>query len=172
MATRSRHIKIEGMDELTQDLEKLRQIPQGKAVQSALIEGAEMLSREARAAAPTAPSATYSAGRRVAPGGLKASFDAKPGRALKNFLQAYSFTWKNRAPHAHLVEFGTKPHSLAPTGKKVMKFAGETFRKKAQHPGAKQNKFFRTAIARTRNRIKKLLEDKVKAAVEALARGA
>jgi len=86
---------------------------------------------------------------------------------------------KDAAPHAHLVEFGTKPHTIA--GKKMRIAArafqwlarvGDQVRTKIQHPGSRPNPFFQNAIKSQRLRIKRLLEQRVKAAFDAIGRAA
>lgn len=167
------NIKIEGLEDLAGQLEKLKHTAQGKDVQQALVDGAELIRNAARTNSPTAPYPTYYKGRMIAPGGLKASLMASTGRKFKNFLQAYAFALKNRAPHAHLVEFGTKPHAIV-AKKKAMVFGNRfrRFTRKVMHPGSREIPFFRNAIKQQRNAVKRLLESKVKAAFDALAKTA
>jgi hypothetical protein len=49
------------------------------------------------------------------------------------------------APHAHLVEFGTKPHLIKAKNGKVLMFNG-AFRKEVHHPGAKPEPYFQPAV--------------------------
>jgi HK97 gp10 family phage protein len=167
-------IKIEGLTELAGQLEKLKKTAQGAEVRAALLDGANLISDAAKARAPVAPYATNYRGRAIAPGGLKRSLSAAAGRQFKNFLQAYAYTLKNAAPHAHLVEFGTKAHTVTPKDKKFLMFGNlfERFAKKAQHPGSRPIPFFRDAIRAQRNAVKRLLESRVKAAFDALGRAA
>lgn len=167
-------IKIEGLADLAGQLEKLKQIPQGADVRQALLDGAQLITGQARANAPIAPYATNYRGTMVAPGGLRKSLEAAPGRAHKNFLQAYAFALKRLAPHAHLVEFGTKAHLITPKLKKMLKFGNRftAFAKKVQHPGSREVPFFRNAIRSQRGAVKRLLESRVKAAFDALGRAA
>jgi HK97 gp10 family phage protein len=168
------NIKIEGLEHLAGQLEKLKSTAQGEDVQRALLDGAQLIQVAARSNAPTAPYPTWYKGRMIAPGGLKASLSAAPGRKIKNFLQAYAFALKQRAPHAHLVEFGTKPHVIQAKDKKVLAFGNRfrRFARKVMHSGSREIPFFRTAIKQQRNAVKRLLETKVKAAFDALARTA
>ena len=162
-------IKIEGLTELAGQLEKLKTIPQGVALRQALLEGAELIARQARANAPIAPPG--SEGR----GFLRRSIRASSGREFKNFIQSFAYTFKTAAFYAHMVEFGTKPHIIAAKAKKKMlKFgrAFTAFAKKVQHPGSRPIPFFRDAIRTQRGAVKRLLEAKVKAAFEALGRAA
>lgn len=168
------NIKVEGLTELAGQLEKLKKIPQGAEVRQALLDGAQLITNQARSNAPIAAYPTHYKGTMIAPGGLRRSLQAAPGRSFKNFLQAFAFSLKRAAPHAHLVEYGTKPHALAPKSKKVLKFGAlfTYFRAKAKHPGARSNPFFRDAIRSQRGAVKRLLESKVKAAFESLGRAA
>jgi len=158
------NIKIEGLTELAGQLEKLKKTAQGAEVRAALLDGANLISDAAKARAPVAPYATNYRGRAIAPGGLKRSL----------FLQAYAYTLKQAAPHAHLVEFGTKAHTVTPKDKKFLMFGNlfKRFAKKVQHPGSRPIPFFRDAIRAQRNNVKRLLEARVKAAFDALGRAA
>ena len=168
------NIKIEGLTELAGQLEKLKKTAQGAEVRAALLDGANLITDAAKARAPVAPYATNYAGRSIAPGGLKRSLFAAAGRQFKTFLQAYAFSLKKAAPHAHLVEFGTKAHTIIPENKKFLMFGNlfKRFAKKVQHPGSREIPFFRDAIRAQRNNVKRLLESRVKAAFDALGRTA
>ena len=184
-----RQIKIEGLTELAGQLEKLKAIPQGQAVRQALLDGAQLIERHAAANAPIAPTATHYRGKMIAPGGLRRSLQSAPGRSFKTFVQAYAFSLRKFAPHSHLVEFGTKAHTI--TGRmrflrgkqaesaatRIGIFARQAvskyvFARKVSHPGAKETPFFRKAISSQRGAIKRLLESRVKAAFDALGRAA
>jgi HK97 gp10 family phage protein len=168
------NIKIEGLTELAGQLEKLKKTARGDEVRAALLDGANLISDAAKARAPVAPYATNYRGRAIAPGGLKRSLAAAAGRQFKTFLQAYAYTLKQAAPHAHLVEFGTKAHTVTPKDKKFLMFGNlfKRFAKKVQHPGSRPIPFFRDAIRAQRNNVKRLLEQRVKAAFDALGRAA
>lgn len=168
------NIKIEGLTHLAGQLDKLKATAQGEAVRAALLDGANLITGAAKARAPVAPYATNYAGRSIAPGGLKKSLGAAAGRQFKTFLQAYAFSLKKAAPHAHLVEFGTKAHTITPKNKKFLMFGNlfKRFAKKVQHPGSREIPFFRDAIKAQRNNVKRLLESRVKAAFDALGRAA
>ena len=161
-------IKVDGLEDLAAQLEKLKTIPEGVALRQALFEGAELIARQARANAPIAPPG--SEGR----GFLRRSIRASSGRQFKNFIQSFAYTFKTAAFYAHMVEFGTKPHIIAAKAKKMLKFgrAFTAFAKKVQHPGSRPIPFFRDAIRTQRGAVKRLLEAKVKAAFEALGRAA
>ena len=168
------NIKIEGLTELAGELDKLKATARGHEVRAALLEGADLIRDQVRANAPIAPYATYYRGRYIAPGGLRRSLKSSPGRQFKNFLQAYAFSLKFVAPHAHLVEFGTKPHRILPAKGGFLKFGNrfKRFARAVNHPGAREQPFFRNAVRQTRNRVKTLLELHVKRAFDALGKAA
>lgn len=168
------NIKVDGLTELAGQLEKLKRTSQGRDVQAALLEGANLISAQARANAPIAPYPTNYRGRQIAPGGLRKALQSASGRKHQNFLQAYAYALKHVAPHAHLIEFGTKAHTIVPKDKKRLMFGNQykRFAKMVRHPGSRPIPFFRDAIRSQRGRVKRLLESKVKAAFDALGRTA
>lgn len=50
------------------------------------------------------------------------------------------------APHAHLVEFGTRPHKIAPKGQKGALKIGTNVVGAVEHPGSKPKPFMRPAF--------------------------
>lgn len=50
-----------------------------------------------------------------------------------------------KAPHAHLVEFGTAPHKIEPANAGALAIAGQPVRS-VDHPGAKPSPFMRPAL--------------------------
>jgi hypothetical protein len=166
---RARNIRVEGLDELTQQFAKLMATAEGPALQDAILQGARMLEDEVERRAPIAPYPTHRFRGIYNPGDLRDSIKSAKGRQHKNFLQAYTFTLKNLAPHAYMVEFGTKAHAIK--GKK-MRIRGAAFSWQIQHPGARPSRFFRDSIKAKRLQIKRLIEARAKAAFEAIARAA
>jgi hypothetical protein len=176
---RARNIKVEGLDELTQQFQKLMATAEGPALQDAILQGARMLEDEVERRAPVAPYPTHRFGAIRNPGDLKKSVKSAKGRKYKFFLQAYTFTFKDLAPHAFMVEFGTQARTIQ--GKKMrirgaafswLKRLGDQVRTKIQHPGARPAFFFRDSIKAKRLQIKRLIEARAKAAFEAIARAA
>lgn len=82
--------------------------------------------------------------------GLKKSF------AKKN-ITGYV---KETAPHAHLIEFGTKPHSLDKgTKRKVMVINGNPISGNVMHPGSKAKPFMQPAYyAERRNYVANMIK--------------
>jgi len=174
MARRTMTIGLQGMTELMADLDRLRGLPVGQEAKQALMEGAEIIRMEAMLNAPVAPRATWYRGRLIQPGGLKRSLKAAMGRQYKTFLQAFVFTLAAFAPHAHLVEFGTKAHRIKATKKALRWFSrfrnGFKYAPAVNHPGAKANPFFRNAIKSKRSTVKRRIEAVLKRAIEDVAR--
>ena len=50
-----------------------------------------------------------------------------------------------KAPHAHLVEFGTRPHKIEPKDAEALAINGTPFRS-VEHPGARPQPFMRPAF--------------------------
>lgn len=175
-----RGISVEGMDQLAGQFKRITETARGQELRDALLEAAREIRDESQRRAPVAPYATRQGGREIAPGGLKSSFRASPGRQYKTFLQAFALSLGRLAPHTHLVHFGTKPHAIQPKNGKKMRIAARAFawlsrvgdqvRTKVFHPGSRPNPFMSDAVKAKRTAIKRLLERRVKAAFDALAR--
>jgi HK97 gp10 family phage protein len=175
MARRNKGVYIEGLADLTQQLEKLQKVAMGPEIRAALLDAATTLSDEARRYAPVANKPTYREGKYNSPGTLRDSIKSALGRSHKNFLQAFSFVFSKDAFYAHIVHNGSKPHTIKAKSKKFMTVRGDFnfgFAKKVKHPGAKPQPFYTRAIRSKRTYIKNLIESKVKAAFDAIARAA
>lgn len=107
-----------------------------------------------------AVSRVHSRGTRVVSGGtrkvdLKSRITTSRARADRGKFFAEI---KAKAPHAHLVEFGTKSHILNPTGKAIM-INGVFIRGPVKHPGSKAYPFMQPAYyAERRNYIRNIRE--------------
>lgn len=80
----------------------------------------------------------------VVEGRLKASVRVTT-KTKKGTVYAYLKIGGRMAPHAHLVEFGTRPHKINPKGSGGL-LIGADFVGAADHPGAKPHPFARTAF--------------------------
>ncbi len=89
--------------------------------------------------------------KNIAAGARKRLPSGKTGNLRKGLKKSFSKkkhtgTVKETAPHGHLVEFGTKPHSLDKGAKrKVMVINGNPVSGNVMHPGAKKNPFMQPA---------------------------
>lgn len=76
----------------------------------------------------------------------------------------------SRVRYAHLVEFGTRPHSIEPQNAEALQIAENRFAEKVDHPGARAQPFFYPGYRATRRRaraiISKAVRDSVKRAVK------
>ena len=183
MARRTKTIQIEGMVELTQQINRLKSTAVGADVQAALLQAARDIRDEAAARAPIAALPTFRSPEEGGtkkynqPGGLRKALTAAVGRQHKTFLQAFVFTPRDAAFYAHMVHNGTNRHvikakRMAINALNFMSPFGPPIRNKVTHPGSKPNPFLTKAIRARRNQIKAIIEAKVKAAFDALARTA
>ncbi len=173
-------IKVEGMDELVGQMKRVMETAAGQNIEEALLEAAREIRGEAARRAPIAQYTTKRFGADRPPGDLKKAIKAAKGRKYKTFLQAFTFTFQKDAPHAAMVHNGTKPHWIR--GKKFLRIAARAFawlsrvgdqvRTKVFHPGSRPNPFLADAVKAKRRAVKALLEARVKAAFDALARAA
>lgn len=90
-------------------------------------------------------------------GSLKIRTTVKKYRAI-GYVQA-------TAPHAHLVEFGTKPHSMK------RKEKGSFFRKRRQHPGARPKPYLRPAFDSKKEQAVARARDILRQSILAVTRG-
>ncbi|QOY96332.1 HK97 gp10 family phage protein [Massilia sp. UMI-21] len=71
---------------------------------------------------------------------LKVSVNTKRGKVTAKLKAGGRL-----APHAHLVEFGTKPHKIKPKKQQALAFGGHVARE-VDHPGARPQPFMRPAF--------------------------
>lgn len=85
-------------------------------------------------------------------------------RTKKGTVYASLKVGGRKAPHAHLVEFGTAAHKIRPKSQKALSFGGKAARE-VDHPGARPQPFMRpaadsapkSAIAATATKIRERL---------------
>lgn len=155
MAGRS-SIKVEGLEALRKSLANGREYMAVEVTQ-ALEDSAKMIRSEAERLAPRGPT-----------GNLKRALRQSLGRATKTFLQSFVFALAQIAPHAHLVEFGTRPHTIKPHKKGGVLVFGRYFAKEVNHPGAKAWPFFQTAVRNKRMAVRRRIETAVEAVTQKL----
>lgn len=107
-------------------------------------------------------------------GNFRRSLRKALGRAKATFLHAYVFALSRIAPHAHLLEYGTKPHKIRAKDGKAMFIWNSSlgrelgFVTEVDHPGARPQKIFRNAVARKRREVRKILTSGLNRAIERL----
>lgn len=179
--------KVNGLDDVMKTLAKLKQSTRTKILRKAVTQGAKPILKDARSKAPVESGLlkkslgtkikTYPSGVVVAVIGPRMEFKTDPKTSKRK--QVYKRTGKAKlkrferrqpAYYAHLVEKGTKPHSL---GK------GSSTRKKTQvqgpqHPGTKAVKFMRRALdsqqASVRVIMRKVIRQELEKEAKRLAR--
>ncbi len=132
-------VEVQGLRELS---ERLRVLPleiQKQIMVGAVDAGAQVIQREAERLAPkkrgfSSPKSLVSRIIR------RRKSDAEVSEVQVSILA--------KAPHAHLVHFGTAAHEIRAKRKKVLadKAAGKIFGKTVKHPGAKAQPFLSRAF--------------------------
>jgi HK97 gp10 family phage protein len=123
---------VTGLRELNAFLQVLPVKIEKNILRSALRAGGNVIKNEARANVP------------VAEGALKKSVrvtTSSNGGVVKATVKAGG----KKAPHAHLVEFGTRPHKILPKNAAALAIAGAVV-SSVDHPGARPNPFMRPAL--------------------------
>lgn len=100
-------------------------------------------------------------------GDLKESLRVTAGAKKGGRVYAHVKTGGPKARHAHLVEFGTKPHEIRPKGAISLFFAG-VFSKLIQHPGAKPQPFMRPGFDSSAGRAVQAIGEYIGTRVEKL----
>ncbi|ATQ75087.1 hypothetical protein CR152_11555 [Massilia violaceinigra] len=126
---------IRGGRELSALLSTLPAKLEKNVMRSALRAGAVVIREEAKANVP------------VDQGLLKKSIRVSTG-AKRGVLTATVKAGGRMAPHAHLVEYGTRPHKIEPTNAEALSISGTPFRS-VEHPGARPQPFMRPALDAT-----------------------
>lgn len=126
----SGQVNLKGMAELQKFLTALPVNVEKKILRSSLSAGATVIKNEAKKLVP------------VRDGGLKKSIRVSSKATKKGQVTA---TAKATAPHAHLVEFGTKPHLIAAQNRSL-EIGGQLVGPVVHHPGAKPHPFMRRAM--------------------------
>jgi HK97 gp10 family phage protein len=99
-------VEIEGKKEFEQTLRNLVQALPNEKVEPVMMEGAKVIADAARSKAPQGPT-----------GNLKRSIKSKFLKQLGNYPRSAAAAVDRKiAPHAHLIEFGTKPRMQKTTG--------------------------------------------------------
>ena len=124
---------VKGLRELNEFLQQLPVKIERNVLRGALRSGMKVV-------LPLSPSKIHSVSGELAKG-LKIGTRARGGKVTSNL--------KATGPHrsiAHLVEYGTKAHTITPKSEKGwLSFLG-VFAKKIEHPGARSKPFLRPAL--------------------------
>ena len=123
---------IRGGRELAQVLSTLAPKLEKNIMRAALRAGAAVIREEAKANVPVLEGKLKKS--------IKVSAKVKAGKIMASVKVGGRL-----APHAHLVEFGTRPHKIEPKNAGALSIAGVAYRS-VDHPGARPNPFFRPAL--------------------------
>lgn len=163
-------VNVQGQAELLELFNRARVAFPGEDVQKAILPAARLIRDDAA--------------RRVARGPAKRKVGTQWMRDARKHLSELIFAAYGRrgasnvivgvdlkkAPHAHLVEFGTSPHIIKPRAPNRFLFLADRFVTSVQHPGAKKKPFLRPAIQSQRRKVfaemeialRKLFDSKVR----------
>lgn len=123
---------IKGLRELQAALEQFPAKVERNILRGAMRAGAKEIAEEVQRRAP------------VADGDLRASVRAR-ARVKHGKVLGLVSVGDKKAWYARFVEFGTAAHFIKPKARKSLFIAG-LLRETVDHPGARKNPFFRTAI--------------------------
>lgn len=121
-------------------------------MRSALVHGAKVIMREAKSLAPVGPpSSTNAAQYGGYAGALRDSIRVTSGFNKKGFayasVKAGGKTKKGaNVFYAHIVEYGSQRHRIAPRAKKRLELGGAFVAGAVQHPGIRAQPFMRPAV--------------------------
>lgn len=150
-------VKVKGMEELVRNLSVL-QVSAKVRVAEAVRETSKELRKEARTRVPRKSGAFA---KRIR---TKFSKDQLTARTA-------AFARSGRPhPLSHIIEFGTKPHSLAPKAKRALTI-GDGFAASAQHPGTAAKPWLFPSFEAVKPKYVSLLEKALNLAGEDAASG-
>lgn len=165
MATR-KLTELRGFQATVDGLKRAGIAINGTAASAIMLKGAAVIADAARSLAPLGIDTKH-------PGSLKRAVitvtlspqAGKPAAAL--VMVNYKPARGPIAPHAHLVEQGTRAHVIrAKNGKDLELFGGKVFRASVQHPGAQGRHFFGDAVSSSRLRARVVIREGLAALIE------
>jgi HK97 gp10 family phage protein len=150
--TKKFSVKVDGLEEVLAAVVALDPAAQTR-IKLALREVGKALRREMRSRVPRASGAFRKA--------IRSKFTRD-----KLTMTTGAMKKNGRAhPLAHIIEFGTAPHALAPKNKKAMKLE-EGFAASAQHPGTPAQPFLVPGFEATRATIETAMREALGLAIE------
>lgn len=165
-----RALEIKGTKEADEKFRKLALVLDPKVVTSVLFNAAKVMRSSVERFAPRGITSkkpgTLKRAVMVRPMAVKAG---KPAGAI--VIVNYSPRRGVVAPHAHLVEGGTRAHIIrAKPGHKLKLFGGKIFRESIDHPGSKPNPFFKSGIAASRTQARNFVRTELTNLIEDAAK--
>lgn len=129
-------LELKGFDEIKRTLALLPERLQKNYLRGGVRAALAVLAKEARREAP------------VASGQLRRSIRTSTRAFYSGRVTGKVNVAGPRARHAHLVEFGTKPHRIIARTAKALAIGPGVLVKEVQHPGAKARPYMGSAVAR------------------------
>lgn len=161
-------IQIKGLEAATAALKAAGKAASSAEVQGILMDGAIAFRNEAYINAP------------IGTGATRRAIVAKPGQLRAGFVSAYTAVDFKLIPgggksrmqrYPYIVEFGSKPHQIAPKNGRMLRFmvgGRMRFARTARHPGIRAQYFFRDAISTKRRSVQRDIERRLKQLIESL----
>ncbi|HRJ40834.1 MAG TPA: HK97 gp10 family phage protein [Caldilineaceae bacterium] len=148
-----------GLDQLSAQLQELAKVAEPSEQRAALMAGGVPIRNEARRLVPKRSMQLHD------------SITVRPSdrRQQKRYGAAVLVGPKGGregAPYAHLVEFGTKPHTIKPPKGKLLRIMGRFFRLGVRHPGARAQPYMRPAFDTKRGEALNIIERELWARVQ------
>jgi HK97 gp10 family phage protein len=140
-------LKLDGQREVQRLFQDASQAFNPDLIQDAILPAAKIIRDDAKRRVRRGPGTRSSGGPREHLRDL--IFATKGKRRDPSVIAGVN---QRKAPHAHLVEFGTQPHIIRPKDKQYLFFKG-IFARFAQHPGSVKKPFFRPAIRSKRGQV-------------------
>lgn len=150
-------LKIEGLEELSRQLQTLGESPEGDKAEQVLLEGAQTLSTEAERRAPR--------GQR---GNLKEALRTKKlDRRGRKTAPAIAAIDRKKAPHAHLVERGTQERYRRRGRVQIMGISANRGAPTGKMP---KQPFFYPAVRSRKNEVARVITTGLQQLIEEAAR--
>lgn len=160
MAKRTIDVKVAGIKTLMKALKQLPVKSQRRVVKSAVSKASTPIVKMAKKLTPLGDGLKPDGTKREH---LRKTITKTAAKVYKNGAVVVTIGPKAKAaPHAHLVDLGTKPHDIVlskPWGRVP---AGTTIK----HPGAKPSNFLKRAVEATRQQAKAAMEKGIAKGIE------
>lgn len=159
------HVKLTGMKELQKALKQLPDRIQRRVLRNAVSKAATPTVKKARQLAPVGAGLNPDGTERP---NLKKTITKTRAKLSKdgNAVYVVSGPERKKAPHAHLVHDGTKPHEIVLTKPLVLQNTVLPAGFVIQHPGAKPQPFLADAVEQTRSQAESILQKAIAAGIE------
>lgn len=152
-------VVLRGIQEAGRTLDRIGVAINGPEARAVIMRGAVVMRNEVERQAPVGMDSKKPRTLRRAVVALPLPIrSGQPAGAIVKVNYSAKLAGVPAAPHAHLVESGTKAHIIrAKSGKTLVLFGGKVFRESVQHPGARANPFFARGTGSTRSQARQVI---------------